>query len=66
MVMQVSESLQCKVKWWLKDVLEGKKYNRGVRLHKMVYKPLFRMLLNNFDASLPAHAIDLSTERNSY
>ena len=45
--MQVSESLQ----------------NRAVRLHKMVYEALFRMLLNNFEASLPAHAIDIFQQK---
>ena len=47
----------------IKRVLEGKNYNRAVRLHKMVYKALFRMLLNNFEASLPAHAIDIFQQK---
>ena len=47
MAMQVSESLQ----------------NRAVRLHKMVYEALFRMLLNNFEASLPALAIDIFQQK---
>ena len=42
----------------IERVLEGKNYNRAVRLHKMVYEALFRTLLNNFEASLPAHATD--------
>ena len=31
-------------------VLNGKNYNRAVRLHKVVHEALFRMLLNNFEA----------------
>ena len=44
-------------------VLEGENYNRAVRLHKMVYEALFRMLLNDFEASLPAHAIDIFQQK---
>ena len=47
----------------IERVLEDKNYNRAVRLHKMVYKALFRMLLNNFEASLPAHAIDIFQQK---
>ena len=47
-------------------ILEGKNYNRAVRLYKMVYEALFRMLLNNFEASLPAHAIDIFQQKETY
>ena len=30
-------------------VLEGNNYNCAVRLHKVMYEALFRMLLNNFE-----------------
>ena len=47
----------------IERVLEGKNYNRAVRLHKMMYETLFRMLLNSFKASLPAHAIAIFQQK---
>ena len=47
----------------IERVLEGKNYNRTVHLHKVVYEALFRMLLNKFEASLPAHAIDIFQQK---
>ena len=47
----------------IERVLKGKNYNRAVRLHKVVYEALFRMLLNDFEASLPAHAIDIFQQK---
>ena len=47
----------------IERVFEGKNYNRAVRLHKVVYEALFRMLLNKFEASLPAHAIDIFQQK---
>ena len=47
----------------IERVLEGKNYNRAVCLHKVVYEALFRMLLNKFEASLPAHAIDIFQQK---
>ena len=47
----------------IERVLEGKNCNRAVRLHKVVYEALFRMLLNKFEASLPAHAIDIFQQK---
>ena len=47
----------------IEQVLEGKNYNHAVPLHKMVYEALFRMLLNNFEASLPAHAFDIFQQK---
>ena len=47
----------------IERVLEGKNYNCAVRFHKVVYEALFRMLLNKFEASLPAHAIDIFQQK---
>ena len=47
----------------IERVLESKNYYPAVRLHKMVYEALFRMLLNNFEASLPAHATDIFQQK---
>ena len=46
-------------------VLEGKNYNRAVRLHKIVYEALSRMLLDKFDASLPENVINVSEQKNT-
>ena len=47
----------------IERLLEGKNHNLAVRLHKVVYKALFRMLLNNFETSLPAHAMDIFQQK---
>ena len=33
--------------WSIEKVLEGKNYNCAVRLHKIIYEALSRMLLDN-------------------
>ena len=38
------------------SVLSGKHYNRGVRLHKMIYEAITKLLLDDFEASLGANS----------
>ena len=49
----------------IEKVLEGKTYNRAVRLHKIVYEALSRMLLDKFEASLPGNVMDVYEQKNT-
>ena len=49
----------------IEKVLEGENYNRAVRLHKIVYEALSRMLLDKFEASLPENVMDVSEQKST-
>ena len=50
----------------IEKVLEGKNYNRAVRLQKIVYEALRRTLLDKFEASLLENVImDASEQKNT-
>ena len=41
------------------SVLSGKHYNRGVRLHKIMYEAITKLLLDDFEASLCENSSEL-------
>ena len=49
----------------IEKVLEGKNYNRAVRLHKIIYEALSQMLLDKFEASLPENVMNVSEQKNT-
>ena len=45
------------------SVLNGKHYNRGVRLHKIMYEAITKLLLDEFETSLFENSSELPSER---
>lgn len=46
----------------MEKVLSGKHYNRAVRLHKIVYEAMMRVLLQEFEASLTESSLAIVNE----
>ena len=44
------------------NVLSGKHYNRGVRLHKIMYEAITKLLLDDFEVSLSENSSELPSD----
>ena len=47
------------------SVLNGKHYNRAVRLHKIIYEAIARLLVEDFEHSLSGNAIEMLNEQKA-
>ena len=47
------------------SVFNGKHYNRAVRLHKIIYEAIARLLVEDFEHSLNGNAIEMLNEQKA-